>query len=91
MVSEWTHVSAQGGLPVSCGVNDINLRIVLHLWRRKPVGQGGVLQSQVSCHMFTTGIANNFPNGRVVESGGDHACNGKQICEVYSDLMQDSM
>jgi hypothetical protein len=50
------------------------------------------LQSQISCHMFTIGIANNFPNGRVVEGGGNHVCNKEiQDAKVYSELMQDLM
>ena len=90
MVSEYTQMSVMLILPVLCGVNKSVFRVFLHLWRRKPVGQGGVLQSQVFCHIFTIGIANNFPYGRVVEGGGSHACNEEiQYARVYSELMQD--
>jgi hypothetical protein len=50
------------------------------------------LQSQISCHMFTIGNANNFSNGRVVEGSGDHVCKKEiQDAKVYSELMQDLM
>ena len=92
MVSECTWMDFMLSLPMHCGVYGIILRILLHPWRRKPVDQSGILQSQISCHMFTIGIANNFPNGRVVEGGGNHVCNKEiQDAKVYSELMQDLM
>ena len=92
MVSEYTQMSFMLILPVLCGVNKSVFRVFLHLWRRKSVGQGGVLQSQVFCHIFTIGIANNFPYGRVIEGGGNHVSNEKiQYARVYSELMQDWM
>jgi len=92
MVSECTCMNVMLSLPVHCGVDGIVLRILLHPWRRKPVDQRGILQSQISCHMFTIGIANNFPNGRVVEDGGNHVCNKEiQYAKVYSKLMQEPM
>lgn len=74
-VSECALMNFMLSLPVYSGVNGIILRILLHPWRRKPVDQRGILQPQISCHVFTIGIANNFPNRRVIEGGGDHNCN----------------
>jgi hypothetical protein len=47
------------------------------------------LQSQVSCYMFTIGIANNFPNGRMVEGGGGHFRNREKCAKVYSELIKE--
>lgn len=87
IVSECTQMEFMLGLPVCCGINGIIFRIGLHMWWREPVGQGGVLQSQVSCHMFMIGIANNSPNGRVAEGGGGHVCNAEYNTRKYTQSL----
>ena len=64
-------------LPMRCGVNGVVLRISFHLWRRKTVGQGRILQSQISRYILIICISNDIPYMRVAKRGGDHICRNR--------------